>query len=90
MDGFHFFRGHGRQVAAPFVGFDQNFIGNDVQFLLNFTLNVFYVGTAQNTTQGTFVDRMADAFASPCHHFEQQAQLSRNLTFAALLFNQIT
>ena len=69
VDVFHFFGSHGRQMAAPFVGFDQNFIGNDVQFFLNFTLNIFNVGTAQNTTQCTFVDRMTDAFTSTCNHF---------------------
>jgi hypothetical protein len=32
---------------------------------------------------------MADAFASPCHHFEQQAQLGRNFAFGPLFFDQV-
>jgi hypothetical protein len=33
---------------------------------------------------------MADAFASPGHHFKQQAQLWRDVVLGALLFDQVS
>ena len=56
-------------MTAPFIGFNQDLIGNDVQFFLNLTLNIFNVCAAQNATQGAFVHGMADAFAGPCNNF---------------------
>src|SRR5450830_815582 len=40
MDGFHFFRCHRRQVTAPLIGFEQNFVRQNVEFFLHFTLNI--------------------------------------------------
>jgi hypothetical protein len=89
VDAVHFFRRHGRQVAAPFVGFDQHIVGNDVEFFLHLALHVLAARRAQHIAQGAFVDGLADALASACHHFEQQTQLRRNMAFGALLFNQV-
>jgi hypothetical protein len=77
-------------VTAPFVGFEQHFVGDDVQFLLHFALHVFALGTAQHTTQSAFVHGVADAFASARHHFKQQTQVGRDVAFVALLLDQIT
>ena len=40
VDAVHFLAGHGRQVAAPFVGFDQHLVGDDVELLLHLALHV--------------------------------------------------
>ncbi len=89
VDAFHFFRGHGCQVAAPFVGFNQHFVGDDVQFFLDFALDVFTFRGTQHTAQRAFVDGQADALAGTGHHFQQQAQLRWNGTVDALLFDQV-
>ena len=46
---FHFFRCHGGQVSAPFIGLDQNLVGNHVEFLLYFALYVFAARATQYT-----------------------------------------
>jgi ATP-binding cassette subfamily F protein 3 len=38
-------------VAAPFVGLDQHFVGDDVQLFLYLALNVFTVRRAQHAAQ---------------------------------------
>ncbi len=46
MERFHFFRRHRGQLPAPFVGIEQQVVGDHVQLLLHFALDVF---TAQRT-----------------------------------------
>jgi hypothetical protein len=81
VDRLHFFRRHRRQVAAPFVGFEQDFVGDDVQLLLHFALHVFGVGRAEHFAQRAFADRVADGFAGARHHFDQQAQFGRDVVW---------
>ncbi len=85
----HLFRGHARQVAAPFVGFDQHLVGDDVQLLLDFALHVLAAGGAQHVTQSALVDADGDALASTGDHFDEQAQLRGQLGSATLLFDQV-
>jgi hypothetical protein len=56
---------------------------------LNFTLDILNVCAAQDTTQGTFVDSMTDAFASARHHLNEQPEMRRNFVLASLLLHQV-
>ena len=89
VNGFHFLGCHAGQMAAPFVGFQQDFIGNHIQLLLYLALHVFTTGAAQHFTQRALADRMADALAGPADDFDQQAQLGGNLVMQALLLDQM-
>jgi hypothetical protein len=48
VQGFHFLGSHGRQMASPFVGFQQNFVGQNIELFLHFALHIFAVKAAQN------------------------------------------
>ena len=76
-------------MAAPFVGLDQHLVGDDVELLLHLALHVLAAGAAQHAAQGALVDGVADALAGACHHFQQQAQLGRDVAVDALLFDQV-
>ena len=76
-------------MAAPFVGLNQHFVGNDIKLFLDFALHVFAAGAAHHVTERAFVDRAADAFAGAGDHFDQQAQLGRNVAVKTLLLNQV-
>jgi hypothetical protein len=84
----HFFGRHAGQVTAPFVGFEQDFVGHHVEFLLHFALNVFSTHAAEHTTQGAFGYCVADFLARTRHHFDKEAQIGRSVIAAGLL-NQI-
>ncbi len=90
VDAFHLFAGHGRQVAAPFVGFNQGFVGDDVQLFLHFALHVFAAGGAHDFAQLAFVHGKADALAGAGNHFQQQAQLRGDAAIDPLFFHQVT
>ena len=81
----HFFGRHAGQVAAPFVGFEQDFVGQNVQFLLHFALHVFSAHAAQDTAQCAFGNGVADFLASTRHHFDKEAQIGRRVVAAGLL-----
>ena len=89
MDRVHLFAGHGRQVAAPLIGFDQHLVRNHVQFFLYFALDVLGACSAQHVAERSFVHRNGDALARTRHHFDQQAQLSWDSAMRPLLFNEI-
>ena len=89
VDAFHFLGSHGCQVAAPFVGFDQGFIGDDVQLLLHFALHVFAAGGAHDVTQLALVHGKADALAGAGDDFQQQTQLAGDQAVHALLLDQV-
>ena len=89
VDRFHFFRRHRRQMAAPFVRFEQDLVGDDVEFFLYFALHVFRVGRAQHLAQGALADGVADGLAGARDHFDQQAQFGRDAVVRALFFDQV-
>jgi hypothetical protein len=89
VDRFHFFRCHRRQVAAPFIRFEQDFVGDDVQFFLDFTLDVFGFGGAKDFAQRALAYRVADGLAGAGDDFDQQAQLGRDRVVLALFFDQV-
>jgi len=89
VDALHLLAGHGGEVAAPLVGFDQHIVGDDVELFLDFTLHVFALGGAQHATERALVDGQADAFAGAGHHLQQQAQLGWDEPACALLLNEV-
>ena len=89
VDAVHLFAGHGRKVAAPFVGLDQHFVADDVQLLLDLALHVFAVRAAQHVAQGALVDGDGDALAGARHHLDEQAQLGRDAAVFTLLLDQV-
>ena len=89
IERFHLFRGHGGQVAAVLVGFEQDFVGDHIQLLLGFALHVAGAGRAEHAGKGPLVDAVRDRLAGAGHDFEQQTQLGRDGVVLALLFDQV-
>ncbi|MNY37801.1 hypothetical protein D3C86_1723860 [compost metagenome] len=75
-------------MTAPFVGFEQDLVGDHVELFLHFALDVFSAHAAQNATQGAFGHGVVDLLAGTRHHFDQEAQIGRSVVAAGLL-NQI-
>ena len=88
VDIVHFFRSHGGQIAAPFIALEHDFIGDDVEFFLFFTLYILATCAAQYAAQSAFVHSLADVHTSIGHAFNQGAQLGRQFV-VLLLFKQI-
>ena len=58
------FRRHRRQVATPFVGFQQDIVGDHVEFFCASALNIAGAGThRENARQFALVDGVADCLA---------------------------
>ena len=85
----HFLGGHRGQMAAPFVGFEQGLVGDHIELLLHFALNVLGSGLAQDAGQVTLAHAITDSLAGARHHLEQEPQLGWNQVFFALFFDQI-
>ena len=83
----HFLGSHRREVAAPFIGLEQHFVGNDVEFFLRFALHVVAAGVAVDAGQRTLADGVADRFAGAGDDFDEQSQFCGNNAFFALLFD---
>ncbi len=71
----HLLRGQAGQVAAPFIGFQQDLVAQHIQLLLRLALDVAGAGIAQHAAQSAFADRGGNGFAGPGDHFQQQAQI---------------
>ena len=85
----HLFRGHGGEVAAPFVGFEQDVVGDDVEFLLRFALDVAGPGAAQHIGEGTLADVDRNGLAGPGDDFNQKTEVGGNDVFVALLLDEV-
>ncbi len=81
----HFLGGHAGQVAAPLVGFEEDFVGDHVELLLHFALHVFAVQAAQHAAEGALGHLMADRLAGPRHDFDKETQVGRGVVAASLL-----
>jgi hypothetical protein len=75
VDGVHLLRSQGRGMSAPLVGLEQDLIGQDVQLLLNLALDVLRPEAAEDTTQLTLVDGVADRLAGSCNHLNEETEL---------------
>ena len=76
-------------MAAPFVGIDQHLVGDDVELLLDFALDVLALGAAHDFAQSALVDLNRDALAGARDDFDQQTQFGRDEAVFTLLFDQI-
>ena len=81
----HFFGRHAGQVTAPLVGFQQDFVGNHVEFLLHLALHVLGAHAAQHAAQCTLGYLMADFLTGPCDHFNKETQIGRGVVTTGLL-----
>ena len=63
--------GHRGEIAAPFVGFEQDFVGEDVEFFLDFALDVLRFVAAQDVPECAFAYGMADDLAGAADDFQQ-------------------
>ncbi|MNY12923.1 hypothetical protein D3C86_1460290 [compost metagenome] len=85
----HFLRGHRRQVAAPLVGVEQHFIGDDVQLLLGLALHIAGAGRAEHAREGALAHGVGNGLAGARHHLDQQPELRLDRVVLALLLDQI-
>ncbi len=67
------------QMAAPFIGLDQNLVRQHVELLLRLALDVAGPGIAQHAAQGALADRMRNRLARPGDDFDQQTQIRVDL-----------
>ncbi|MNP40609.1 hypothetical protein D3C76_1342610 [compost metagenome] len=81
----HFLGGHAGQVAGPLVGFQQDFVGQDVELLLHLALDVLGLHAAQHATQRPLGHGVADFLARAGHHFHEVTQVGRGVVTAGLL-----
>ncbi len=89
VERFHFFRRHRGEVAAPFVGVEQHFIGDHVQLLLGFALDIAGAGRAQHAGEGALADGVGNGLAGARDHFDQQPQFGLDRVVLALLLDQV-
>ncbi|MND67602.1 hypothetical protein D3C80_590220 [compost metagenome] len=81
----HFLGRHAGQVAAPLVGFQQDFVGHHVQFLLHFALHVLGTHAAEHAAQRALGHRMADLLARARDDLDEEAQIGRRVVASGLL-----
>ena len=90
MRQFHLFGGHGGKIPPPFVGFEQDFIGQHIQFLLCFALYVIAAGFSQHIAQAPFADRDRNVQAGTGDDLDQEVEVCRDATGTAMFFDEIT
>ena len=61
-------------MAGPFQGFDEDFVGDDIQCLLNLALDVFRACNAKVPSQSPPVHFMRNRFASTGNIVQQQGE----------------
>ncbi len=86
VDGFHLFGG----IAAkcrPFIGFEQNLVGHDIQFLLHLTCT-FSLLRCPTPAQRAFADRMARVLQARAT-VSMRSRTSGNSLFLSLLLDSI-
>jgi len=81
----HFLGSHAGQVAAPLVGFQQDFVGEHVELFLHFALHVLAAGAAQHAAQRALGNLVADRLARARHDLDEKAQIRRGVVAASLL-----
>ncbi len=91
---FHFLRGAGGQVTTPGVRLQQDFVGDHVELLLRFALDIHAerivaAGHAQHATERALVGGHRDAFAGARDHFDQQRKFGIDMAGAAFLDKEL-
>ncbi len=94
-DGRHLLGRHRGEVAAPFVGLEQDLVGDHVELLLGLALDVAGAGLAEHAAERALADLERDLLAGAGDDFDQQAQRGlqrgrrRRSCVIALLFDQV-
>ena len=70
----HFFAGYTTDKTALSAGSTHDVVGNNVEFFLRFTLNIFATGRTQHAGQCPLTDFKADFFASTGQVIDQSGQ----------------
>ena len=74
-------------MTAPFVGLDQDVVGDDVQLLLGLSLHIVATGLAEHPRQGAFRHIHGNGLDGTGNDLHQQAQIGTHQALA-LLFDQ--
>ena len=90
VDGLHLLRGQRGEIAAPFIGVEQDLVGDHVELLLDLALHVLAAEAAEHAAELALVHRMADRLAGARHDLDQQAQLRRQVAALPLLLDEET
>ena len=77
-------------MACPFVGLDEDFVGDDVQFFLRLALYVFAARTALNADQRALVHRVGDDFTGRDDVVQQRAEVAARADVALLFDNELS
>ena len=91
---FHFFGGHAREVAAPFVGADEEVVAEHVQLLLGLALHVGGAAAAcigvvaQDAPEFAKGDRTRDGLAGQRHVEDQRVEITAGIGEAAAFFDE--
>ncbi len=78
----HFLRGHGGEVAAPLIGFEEDFVGDHVQLFLHLALDVVGAGGPQHIGQGALAHGNGDGLAGAGNDFDQETQVGGDVLVA--------
>ena len=89
MDRFHFLGSDSGQITAPFIGFQKDFVGEHIQFFLDFSLYVFRFVAAQDVSERSLADGMTDCLAGTADDFQKQTQFFRNGAVFPVFLNQV-
>ncbi len=73
-------------MAAPFGGFDEHLVGDDVQLLLRLALHVLAARAAQHADQRALVDVVRDLLAGHDHIADQAGEIAARLSRDRALF----
>ena len=84
-----FLGGHRRQVAAPFVGLDQDVVGDDIELLLGLTLHIVTASLAQHAGEGALGNIDGNGLDRTGDDFHQQAQIGAHQALALLLDQEL-
>ena len=84
----HFLRGHGGKVAAPFVGLEQDLVGDHVELLLDLALHVLGLGAAEHAREPALADGDGDGLAGPCDHLDEKPEVGGDELLGALFLDQ--
>ena len=78
-------------MTAPLVGLEQDLVGQDVQLLLNLTLDVLRPKAAEDATQIALVDGVTDRLAGAGDHLDEETELGgQGIPFPLLLYQEPT
>ena len=84
----HLLGGERGEVAAPFVGLEQDLVREHVELLLHLALHVVRARRAEVARKGALVDCVADRLAGARHGLDQEAQVGVDERLVALALDE--